>query len=234
LILETAPSFAANETILTKMNYQAVLFDLDGTLLDTLDDLADSMNSVLQRWGFAIHDREAYKYFVGNGMENLARRALPPEQRHDTMIAQGVAAMREEYALRWSRHSRPYEGIPKLLDALTGRHLQLAILSNKPDDFLKLIVTTLLGTWSFESVRGVLPSGPVKPDPQAALEISAQLKIPPPQFLYVGDTGTDMQTATAAGMFAVGALWGFRQADELIASGAQILLRNPLELLNLL
>lgn len=216
------------------MHYQAVLFDLDGTLLDTLDDLANSMNSVLQRWGFAVHDREAYKYFVGNGMENLARRALPEEQRHDAMIVQCVAAMREEYALRWSQHSRPYDGIPELLDALTDRHLQLAILSNKPDDFLKLIVTTLLGAWRFESVRGVLPSGPIKPDPQAALEIAAQLNIPPRHFLYAGDTSTDMQTATAAGMFAVGALWGFRQADELLAGGAKILLKTPMELLNLL
>jgi phosphoglycolate phosphatase len=229
-----ARSTASNETILTKMHYQAVLFDLDGTLLDTLDDLANSMNSVLQRWGFAVHDREAYKYFVGNGMENLARRALPPEQRRDAMIVKCVTAMREEYALRWSQHSRPYDGIPDLLNALVGRRLQLAILSNKPADFVNLMVANLLGAWRFESVRGVLPAGPVKPDPQAALEIAAQLKIPPPQFIYVGDTSTDMQTATAAGMFAVGALWGFRQADELLAGGAKILLKTPMELLNLL
>jgi phosphoglycolate phosphatase len=216
------------------MKFNAVLFDLDGTLLDTLEDLADSMNNVLNRFGFPGHAVEAYKYFVGDGMENLARRALPENHRDEATVARCVAAMREEYGTRWAEKTHPYQGIPELLDALTARGIKMAVLSNKPDDFTKVIVTRLLPHWRFELVVGARPSMPKKPDPAAAVELAERLGIPPRGFLYLGDTNTDMQTAGAAGMYPVGVLWGFRTADELTASGAKVLIEHPTDLLELL
>jgi phosphoglycolate phosphatase len=214
------------------MNHQAVLFDLDGTLLDSLDDLADSMNAVLSRLGFAQHDRDAYKYFIGDGMINLVRRALPEAARgQELMVTKGLEAMREDYGRRWKARTRPYEGVPELLDALTTRGIKLTVLSNKPDDFTRIAVSELLPSWKFDAVIGERPRVPKKPDPAAAVEIAAQLELSPGSFLFLGDTGTDMETANSAGMVAIGALWGFRKADELLQSGAKVLIEHPLDLL---
>ncbi len=214
--------------------YRAVLFDLDGTLLDTLEDLADSMNAALGRHGYPPHPVEAYRHFVGDGVENLARRALPEGSRDADNIDRCLAAMRAEYGRRCDRKSRPYAGVPELLDALGERGLVLAILSNKMDDFTQRVVSKLLADWSFAVVRGALPEVPRKPDPAGAVAIARELEIPPAEFLYLGDTGTDMKTAVSAGMFAVGALWGFRDAPELRESGARKLIARPGELLELL
>ena len=123
---------------------------------------------------------------------------------------------------------------PELLRALEDRSFPKAVLSNKPDDFTKLTVEKLLPQWSFQIVRGVGPSVPKKPDPAAVLQIADELQIHPHRFLYLGDTNTDMLTANSAGMYAVGALWGFRTAQELLASGAKALVEKPLDVLNLL
>ncbi|MFP3866837.1 MAG: HAD family hydrolase [Desulfobacteraceae bacterium] len=216
------------------MDYKAVIFDLDGTLLDTLQDLADSMTSVLLRFGFPIHPVEAYKYFVGGGMENMVRQALPEDQRDEATVARCYDALMADYDQRWTHHTHPYPGVPELLDALTTAGIRMAILSNKPDDFSKMCVARLLSDWQFERVLGVRPGKPKKPDPAAALEIASDLDLPPSAFLYLGDTSTDMQTAAAAGMFPVGALWGFRTAEELSRSGARVLLARPTDLLELL
>jgi phosphoglycolate phosphatase len=213
---------------------RAVLFDLDGTLLDTLDDLADAMNQVLIDLGAPTHDREAYRHFIGDGVEWLVRRALPTAQTSDEQVQRSVAEMRRHYDARWDRKTRPYPGIPELLDALAARRLPLAILSNKPHDFVVKLADRLLGRWSFARVLGARPGVPKKPDPIATRAVAAELGIPPDAWLYLGDTGTDMQTARAAGMVAVGVLWGFRDADELRADGAQRLIARPLELLDLL
>jgi phosphoglycolate phosphatase len=217
------------------MSFRAVLFDLDGTLVDTIGDLADSMNRVLDWLGFPTHGEEAYKYFIGEGMENLVRRALPEAARGEpATVARCLGSMREEYGRRWQMRSKPYEGIPELLEILAERRIEIAILSNKPDDFTKLMVTVLLPEHPFAVVLGERPSIPRKPDPAAAVEIATRLLIPPAEFLYLGDTSIDMITACAAGMFAVGALWGFREADELMAHGARKLISNPIQLLELL
>jgi phosphoglycolate phosphatase len=219
---------------LVKVEFKAVIFDMDGTLLDTLADLSDSMNQVLSRLGFPGHSPEAYKYFVGEGMDILVRRALPPEHLNESLAAQGLKAMREEYGRRWDRYTRPYPGIPELLEALTQRKILMAILSNKPHDFTQLVAATLLGKWTFPIILGVRPSVPKKPDPTAALEIAENLHLPPDEILYLGDTGTDMKTAVSAGMFPVGALWGFRTASELTAEGARVLIARPLDLLEII
>lgn len=211
--------------------YQCVLFDLDGTLLDSLADLAHSMNAVLGRLGLPQHPVEAYRYFVGDGMETLARRVLPPERLDHALVRQTVIAMRQEYAGRWAEQTRPYPGIPELLDGLANRGIPMAILSNKPDDFTREVVATLLGAWQFRAVRGVRPDGVKKPDPAGALAIADELGLSPADFLYLGDTNTDMLTANRAGMHAVGALWGFRTREELKKNGAKAMIARPQELL---
>ncbi len=216
------------------MKFKAVLFDLDGTLLDTIEDLTDSMNVVLGRLGFPEHSAETCKRFVGDGVEVFTLRALPEAHRDDATVVRCAADMRAEYRKRWSLKTRPYEGISELLDQLTLANLKMAILSNKPDDSTKQMVSELLSRWCFDPVMGARPSVPKKPEPTAALKISQRLKAPPEEFLYLGDTDTDMKTARAAGMFAVGALWGFRGADELMAAGAETLVEHPMEVLQLL
>ena len=213
--------------------YAAVLFDLDGTLLDTIPELAASMNAVLTRLGLPEHDEEAYKYHVGDGIETLARRVLPAHRRDKTTVRQCVSGMRDEYELRWSG-SRTYEGISDLLNVLTKRGVAMVVLSNKPDDFTKKVIGGLLPNFHFERIVGATSAIPQKPDPTGALKIASELNIAPESFLYVGDTDTDMKTAVAAGMYPVGALWGFRTADELASNGARTLIAHPMDLVQLL
>ena len=220
------------ETI--QIELQAIIFDLDGTLLDTLTDIANSMNAVLTQLGFATHPIEAYRYFVGDGMDCLIRRTLPKDHTDEKTIDKCLKAAKDEYSKRWAENTKPYPGIPELLWALENRSFHKVVLSNKPDDFTKLTVEKLLPHWSFQIVRGASHSIPKKPDPTAALQIAGELHIHPHRFLYLGDTNTDMLTANSAGMYAVGALWGFRTAKELLASGAKALVEKPLDVLNLL
>lgn len=216
------------------MTYRAVIFDLDGTLLDTLEDIADSANTVLRRYGYSEHERDAYRYFIGEGMENLIRRVVPDPDPPPELVAQCLSAMRTAYSNRWNNHSRPYAGIAELLSALTARGIKRAVLSNKPDDFTKMMVAVLFPACSFDEIVGSTPSAPIKPDPTSALAIAARLGIHPSEFLFLGDSGVDMETAKAAGMCPVGVLWGFRPARELSAGGAKALISNPLELLDFL
>jgi phosphoglycolate phosphatase len=216
------------------MKYRAVVFDFDGTLLDTLRDLAESVNSVLVRAGFPEHSLEEYRRFVGDGVEELTRRVLPEGHRDDATITGTMADVRVEYRQRWPNHTRPYEGIPELLDALTARGIKMAIVTNKPDDSTRNMAASLLPRWKFDVIVGATSDLPRKPDPKGALEAARRLGLPPAAILYVGDSDIDMKTANAAGMYAVGVLWGFRAADELIRSGANVLITKPLELLELL
>ena len=221
-------------TLKVSMNYKAVLFDLDGTLLDTLADIAYSMNAVLVNAGLPVHPVEAYREFVGEGIANLVRRALPEKCADERTVQQHVSAMLDEYGRRWADNTKPYPEIPELLQALTVRKIKMAVLSNKMDNFTKDMVTTLLDDWQFAVVIGAQSSIPRKPDAAGALLISRQCGVIPEEFLYLGDSNTDMQTAVNAGMYPVGALWGFQTADQLLAAGAQKLIAKPLELLTLL
>jgi len=215
---------------------RAVMFDLDGTLLDTVEDLADAMNHALAANGLPTHpDYEDHKHFVGDGVATYVRRALPADRRGDGNLAARVTAdYRAAYAEGWADKTRPYDGVPDLLEELARRGLRLAVLSNKPQDTTEATVRAFLGADAFEAIRGAREGVPLKPDPAAALDIAAGMGVSPSDFLYVGDTATDMQTAVAAGMYAVGALWGFRGADELRGAGARTLIQRPGELLELL
>lgn len=186
------------------------------------------------RLGFPTHPVDAYRYFVGDGSTCLVRRALPEGHRDSKTIETCHEAILDEYAKRWAENTQPYPGISELLRELDRRGIPKAVLSNKHDDFTKLITAELLPGFKFQIVRGAHPSVPVKPDPTAALQIADEMHVPPAQFLYLGDTNTDMRTAEAAGMFAMGVLWGFRTAEELAASGARSLIRTPNEVLGFL
>jgi phosphoglycolate phosphatase len=214
--------------------YRAVIFDLDGTLLDTLKDIADSVNAELSRRGFPNHDSETYKYFIGDGIDNLVRRALPEAYRQTLNIDELVTLIEAEYAERMDTNTRPYPGIAALLNKLSESDIKMAILTNKPQMATDQAVSTMLSSWDFYPVFGAGDEYPVKPDPTAAREILRSLEISPEECIYLGDSEIDMQTAIAAGLYPVGALWGFRTAGELIGSGARRLVNYPTELLDLL
>jgi phosphoglycolate phosphatase len=144
------------------MAYHGVIFDLDGTLVDTLRDLAGSMNQVLRSLGFSEHPPEAYKVFVGDGMLNLARRALPAAARREEVLKPAVAALREAYSWRWQEESAPYPGIPELLEELSRRRLTLGVLTNKPDDLANIMVAAFFPKIPFAAVRGGRSGLPVK------------------------------------------------------------------------
>lgn len=215
-----------------KPNFRAVLFDLDGTLADTLADLANAVNHALASLGCPTHPLPAYRYFVGDGARNLIERTLPAG-RHE-LVEKALALMREHYDAHCFDETRLYPGIPELVAALRQRGLKLAVFSNKPDHFTKRMVAHYFADAPFDAVRGQLPKIPLKPDPTVALHIAGNLGVPAAEWIYLGDTNTDMRTAVAAGMFPVGALWGFREKDELLESGARVLIAKPEELLKLL
>jgi len=216
------------------MRAKAVLFDLDGTLLDTLEDIANSVNSALVRYGLPTRSVDAYRYFIGDGVTMLISRALPDENRDSDIIAKCVKGFRQDYSRNWNVNTRPYEGVPELLDALAAKHIKMAVLSNKPDDFTKQCVSELLPNHDFEMILGQRDAIPIKPDPVGALQIADRLGITPSRFLYLGDSAIDMKTAVRAGMFPVGALWGFRPLEELQEHGAQAVIKHPMDLLGLL
>ena len=216
------------------MKYEAVLFDLDGTLIDTVDDIGDAANRVLSNRGFPIHPISTYYQFIGEGVKVLFTRALPQEKRNEDLINTCLKEFVEDYRRNYDVKSKPYDGIPEMLNALSERNLKFAILSNKPDLLTKDCVTSLLSNWDFGVVFGQRDSVPRKPNPQAALEIAEKLTISPSNFIYLGDTAIDMKTAVSAGMFPVGVAWGFRPAKELKENGARVIIDKPIQLLDLI
>lgn len=216
------------------MIFKAVMFDLDGTLLDTLADIGRAANNVLAQFALPVHELERYRDFVGGGLAQLITRILPPAQRNAERIEAGMVAFREEYRREWQVSTKPFPGIAAMLDALTARQLKLAVLSNKPDDFTRLCVSRLLAAWDFAGVAGLHAGLPPKPDPTGALRLAAELEVEPADILYVGDSGLDMETAVRAGMYPAGALWGFRTEEELRRSGARFVAAEPGEIVGLI
>jgi phosphoglycolate phosphatase len=213
---------------------EAIIFDLDGTLLDTLDDIANSANNVLSGRGYPTHPVGDYRIFVGDGVRKLVERVLPASERSPELVERCVAEMREEYGRNWNVHSRPYAGVPELLDRLAELGLKRAVLSNKPDDFTSKCVEALLPEAEFDVVFGHRTGVPHKPDPTGALDVVRRLAVLPERTALLGDSGIDMRTAIAAGLYPVGALWGFRTKEELLENGARTLLERPQEFLELI
>ena len=215
------------------MSFKAALFDLDGTLLDTLEDLAVSANTVLAENGLPCHPVEKYRYFVGDGLQVLIERILPKEQRTEQIIKKLAGDFKAVYSQNWKTTSKPYDGISDMLNQLETDGIRLAILSNKPHEFTRMCVTEFFPDNHFEPLFGARSGVPKKPDPAGAVEIAALLRLDPAEIAYLGDTATDMQTAVRAGMYPVGALWGFRAAAELEQSGAARLVNTACEFFEL-
>lgn len=222
------------------MRIKAVIFDLDGTLLDSISGIAQAMNSMLQEYGLPTHSTKQYKNLVGSGISETIRGALPlsmaslKEEKNNPAFEKMVERYRSIYDIVWPDHSPPFDGIPELLVHLEQHKIKMAVLSNKSDDFTKRMTHQVLKDFSFSVVAGSRPGVPIKPDPTAALEIAQQIKVSPGETIFIGDSGIDMETAVRAGMFPVGALWGFREADELLQHGARELLEHPSEMTRLL
>ncbi|MBN2301767.1 MAG: HAD family hydrolase [Lentisphaerae bacterium] len=212
---------------------EAIIFDLDGTLLDTIDDLTDAMNAALANRGYPLRSVEECKNLVGEGTDVFAGGALPPDSRQPDIISNLINEYRAEYAKMWTHKTKPYPGIVKLLNDLADRHIPLAVLSNKRDAAVKEAVAYFLPNTQFSEIIGARNEIPLKPDAGAALSIAEKLGSRVQYTLFVGDTKTDMQTARSAGMIAVGVLWGFRTAKELKLNGANHLVSRPEEILNL-
>lgn len=215
------------------MQFKAVVFDLDGTLLNTVEDIAFAMNSVLARNNLPTHRVDDYRFFVGSGLTNLVYQTLPKEYRAPQYIEQYLLDVREEYSKCLDDNTKPYSGIYELFDALTIKNIPLAILSNKPHQFMHETIKTHFSKWSFKIVFGARDGVPTKPDPQSAIEISEIMNISPEQIVYVGDADVDMITATRAGMYPVGVSWGFRPVSELLENGAKKIINHPSELVEL-
>ena len=209
------------------MSHRAIIFDLDGTLLDTLQDLALSVNTVLAEKGLGGHPVDAYRYFVGDGIDLLVKRAFPAEYTEKEDLERLIDAVKKEYSRRWADHTVPYPGVPDLLDFLEEREIPKAIFSNKPHEYAVLTVETLLPGWHFVDIKGIGAKTPRKPDPLGALLIAEKMRLQPQEIIYLGDTDTDMLTALKGGFYPVGALWGFRPAEELLAGGARFLAETP-------
>jgi phosphoglycolate phosphatase len=203
-------------------------------LIDTVDDIGDAANRVLSNRGFPMHPISTYYQFIGEGVKVLFTRALPQEKRNEDLINTCLKEFVEDYRRNYDVKSKPYDGIPEMLNTLNAQGLKLAILSNKPDPITKDCVTSLLSNWDFGVVFGQRDLVPRKPNPQAALEIAEKLTISPSNFIYLGDTAIDMKTAVSAGMFPVGVAWGFRPVKELKENGARAIIDKPIQLLDLI
>ncbi len=207
----------------------AIIFDLDGTLIDSFEDLADAVNMALAEHGLPVHPAEPYKYFVGDGMETLVRRAAL-EGTSDGALASVFARAKANYANNWAVKTRPYQGISVMLDHLVALGVPLAVLSNKPHEFTGDVVEHFFPNTPFASVQGSPAGGKAKPEPGMAFAVAGKLGLAPDHVAIMGDTRTDMDTAVGAGMLPVGVLWGFRPEKELLAHGAKVILAKPEDL----
>lgn len=216
---------------MTELSIKAVLFDLDGTLTNTLPDIAGAMNRTLRHFGLPEWTVDDYRHLVGNGAVKLAERAV--RGRQDLMPAVLDLYMRD-YRAHSAVETVPYPGIPELLYQLREGGISLCVYSNKPDPDTQYIVRHYFPDTAFAVIQGSKPDLPLKPDPAVPLSIAADLGLTPAEFAYLGDSGVDMRCAAAAGMHPLGVLWGFRDAEELTAGGAEALLSAPSDLLNYL
>ncbi|HUX13022.1 MAG TPA: HAD family hydrolase [Spirochaetia bacterium] len=213
---------------------RGILFDLDGTLLDTIDDISDAANTVLRRHGFPLFTSEDYRRMVGWGITELMRRCIPGERVDRQLLDSCVAEMKAEYAAHPVDRTRPYEGVIAVVRELGRRGYKLAVLSNKAHELTTIIVEKIFPADSFAVVQGQRSSIPPKPDPEAALSICATFGLKPSEMLYVGDTAVDMETALNAGMTPLGVSWGFRDRTEVVNAGARMVIDTPYELLEIL
>jgi len=215
------------------MQKRTIIFDLDGTLLDSLEDIAVTMNKVLESLNLPIHKLEDYQYFVGHGIDILVENALGNSYSQE-IKDEVVKRFKLKYDEKMHEKTAPYDGIYDLLDELKKLNCNLAVLSNKPHKFTLSYVNHFFKDYGFKEIHGQKENVPKKPDPQAAINIAKSLNTPCEEIYFVGDTKVDMQTAKSAKMIAIGVLWGFRDEQELKESGADFIVSFPLEIVDII
>ena len=211
---------------------KTVIFDLDGTLLDSIEDIASSMNKVLESLQLPTHKIEDYKHFVGGGVDILVENALNNQSKE--IKDEVIKRFKIEYDGKLHSKTLPYDGIYELLDELKKLDINLAVLSNKPHEFTVSYVNHFFFFFNFKEIHGQKKDVPKKPDPKAALDIVKCLDSSCENTYFIGDTKIDMQTAKSANMTAIGVLWGFRDEKELRDFGADFIVSNPLEILKII
>ncbi|MDR1340844.1 MAG: HAD family hydrolase [Prevotellaceae bacterium] len=211
--------------------YKAIIFDLDGTLINSIPDIADSMNEVLQAFGYPQYRYDQYRYFVGNGIRRLVERCVPPEHSSPENVENVFRTMLKVYGNNYANKTRVYEGIYELLDGLSAKRIKMAVLSNKTDGITQKICDKLFRNRHFEMILGATDSFPKKPNPKSALFVAENLSVSPEDIFYLGDTSIDMETACAAGFFPAGTSWGFRPEEELVSFGAKFIAGKPIDCL---
>ena len=206
--------------------FEAVIFDLDGTLLNTLDDLADSANHVLLEHGFSTYPTEKYKTFVGNGIPKLIERVLPDGVSKD-IFEETLSEFKVYYGEHKNDKTAPYDGITEMLVKLKERGVKLCVLSNKQHEIAREVIKYYFGDDLFDIVMGKAEQFPTKPDPASCNYVISKLNIPKSNILYAGDSNVDMITASNAGLVKCGVSWGFRSVEELTIAGADYIAHEP-------
>ena len=208
-----------------------IIFDLDGTLLDTVEDLGNATNHALRTLGWPEHPLEAYKIYCGRGIYNMFRDALPAGEATEENVAKMAELFLPEYDAHKCDRTRPYPGIPEMLDRLHAEGIRFALASNKYQDGAEKLVEHFFGQYGFVKVLGQREGLPIKPDPAIVRQaMEAVPGIRKEEVVYVGDTNTDMHTGLNAGVRTVGVLWGFRTREELTACGPWKIVATPEEL----
>ena len=212
--------------------YKGIIFDLDGTLLDTIVDLSNSVNEVLKKHNYPTHSHEAYKSFIGNGMRKLLERSLPENgyNKIDEMQSEFLA----QYDVQYMRNTKAYEGIGDLLDELQRLGIKFAVNSNKKDKYTKALIKEKFPNHFFVDVIGEQEGRPRKPDPQAALYIAQQMKLKPGEVLYIGDSKTDILTGENAKMDTGAVAWGFDGREAMKHAGATHFFEKPYDILDII
>lgn len=214
--------------------FKGVIFDLDGTLVNSLEDISNAINVVLKQHGFPTHSVAVCQSFIGHGLRELVVKSLPKEYQNEEWVNRCLDEMMIEYRDNCTVHTKMFDGISDLLDSLTARGIKMAVFSNKADELTKKVVNAVMPKWNFEVVAGLKVEALKKPNPTVALEISEKTAIAVEDFIFVGDTDVDIFTAKSAGMLPVGVVWGYRSKEELTASGAKFILEKPLDLISIL
>lgn len=212
------------------MKICAVLFDLDGTLIDSLEGLTMAANRCLADGGFPEHSEDALRGFIGNGARKLIERALPETARDEETVDGMLAAFGAAYAEAWKEGTRPYEGIPEMLAAVSAAGIPMGVLSNKPDGFTREIVAAVFAEGVFDVVAGAKSDVPLKPAPDAGHVIAEGWGLAPAEIAYVGDSTPDVRFAKAVGMPSVGVAWGFRGPEELRREEADVIVESVADL----
>ncbi len=216
------------------MKFKAAIFDLDGTLIDSLKDLHLTMSKVLELGGYPGIDLETVRHLIGNGAREFVRLSLPEGARDEENVDKNLRIYREIYDEIGSENTRPYDGIEEVLDALFKEGMTVCVLSNKPHPNTLDMVSKLFPKYRFHYVLGQKDIFPPKPDPSSALHIAEKLGLSPAEIALIGDGESDVQAAKAGGFFGISVLWGYRTIEELKEAGAQVFATLPQDILKIM